>query len=52
MQRRGGTDGRDIVLVEDDPRFAEVVCGMLEFEGYSVRVARSRIEALRLLAGV
>jgi DNA-binding NarL/FixJ family response regulator len=39
------------VLVEDDPRFAEVVHGMLELEGFSVRTARSRAEALRLLAG-
>lgn len=39
------------MLVEDDPRFAEVVHGMLELEGFSVRTARSRAEALRLLAG-
>lgn len=42
--------GRDIVLVEDDPRFAEVVCAMLGVEGFSVRTARSRREALDLLA--
>lgn len=50
MQQHGGSHGRDIVLVEDDPRFAEVVRGMLEFEGFTVRTARSRAEALGLLA--
>jgi len=38
------------VLVEDDPRFAEVIRWMLELEGFSVRTAQSRHEALVLLA--
>lgn len=51
MQRRDRTIGRDILLVEDDPRFAEVVREMLELEGFSVRTAQSRTEALSLLTG-
>lgn len=50
-RHRRGTGGEDIILVEDDPRFAEVIRGMLDLEGFSVRVARSRTEALGLLAG-
>lgn len=42
--------GRDVVQVEDDPRFSEVVREILESDGFSVRTARSRAEALGLVA--
>jgi CheY-like chemotaxis protein len=47
----GGTAGRrDILLIDDDPSFHDLVDAQLEPAGYRVRHARSGAEGLRMIA--
>jgi signal transduction histidine kinase/CheY-like chemotaxis protein/streptogramin lyase len=46
-----GTDGRRVLVVEDNATVAEVVCGLLEGLGHNARHAAHALAALTALAG-
>ncbi|GAC1565786.1 MAG: response regulator [Ktedonobacteraceae bacterium] len=42
---------RKVLVVDDDPIIRDMMVDMLEYEGFSLRVARNGLEALKLLRG-
>ncbi|MGH2493144.1 MAG: response regulator [Ktedonobacteraceae bacterium] len=42
---------RKVLIVDDDPIIRDMMVDMLEYEGYSLRVARNGLEALKVLRG-
>jgi CheY-like chemotaxis protein len=40
---------RKILVVDDDPVIRDMMADILEFEGYSISIARNGLEALQLL---
>jgi CheY-like chemotaxis protein len=42
---------RKILVVDDDPVIRDMMADILEFEGYTISVARNGYEALQLLLG-
>jgi CheY-like chemotaxis protein len=42
---------RKVLVVDDDPIIRDMMVDMLEYEGYSLRVARNGLEALKALRG-
>lgn len=40
-----------MLVVDDDPVIRDMMVDMLEYEGYSLRVARNGLEALKVLRG-
>lgn len=42
---------RKVLVVDDDPIIRDMMVDMLEYEGYSLRVARNGLEALKVLRG-
>jgi CheY-like chemotaxis protein len=43
--------GRKILVVDDDPVIRDMMADILEFEGYTISIARNGYEALQLLRG-
>jgi CheY-like chemotaxis protein len=42
---------RKVLVADDDPIIRDMMVDMLEYEGYSLRVARNGLEALKALRG-
>ena len=42
---------RKVLVVDDDPIIRDMMVDMLEYEGFSLRVARNGLEALKVLRG-
>ena|SRR5579872_836880 len=42
---------RKVLVVDDDPVIRDMMVDMLEYEGYSLRVARNGLEALKAMRG-
>ena len=42
---------RNVLVVDDDPIIRDMMVDMLEYEGFSLRVARNGLEALKVLRG-
>ena len=42
---------RKVLVVDDDPIIRDMMVDMLEYEGFSLRVARNGLEALKVLSG-
>ncbi len=42
---------RKVLVVDDDPIIRDMMVDMLEYEGFSLRVARNGLEALKALRG-
>ena len=49
MSLNGNT--RNVLVVDDDPIIRDMMVDMLEFEGFSLHVARNGLEALKTLRG-
>ena len=47
MNLNGNT--RKVLVVDDDPIIRDMMVDMLEYEGFSLRVARNGLEALKVL---
>jgi two-component system, OmpR family, alkaline phosphatase synthesis response regulator PhoP len=42
---------RKVLVVDDDPIIRDMMVDMLEYEGFTLRVARNGLEALKILRG-
>jgi CheY-like chemotaxis protein len=42
---------RNVLVVDDDPIIRDMMVDMLEYEGFTLRVARNGLEALKILHG-
>ncbi len=42
---------RNVLVVDDDPIIRDMMVDMLEYEGFTLRVARNGLEALKILRG-
>lgn len=49
MNLNGNT--RKVLVVDDDPIIRDMMVDMLEYEGFTLRVARNGLEALKILRG-